>query len=134
MADSTIKQLEQTRAKYAFECVSKVKTEHAPIAPDYRSYVKRLPMMIKSNGFGAAITFVYSKKKEGAWGCIYDQISKWLIDTHPNQPIREFAGYNREFAEIIISLNSPDYRAVTVETLALLNWLRRFAEGQISSK
>lgn len=135
MADSTIKQLEQIRAKFAFNCVVQVKnTKSALIASDYRSYVKKLPMMIKSNGLGAAITFVYSKKKEGAWNDIYDQLKNWLVVEHPNQPLKEMAGKDTEFADAIISMDSSEYRSVTVETLALLNWLRRFAEGQIPSK
>ncbi len=31
----------------------------------------------------------------------------------------------------IISCNSTDYRYISQEVLAFLNWLRRFAEGKI---
>ena len=34
-----------------------------------------------------------------------------------------------ELVEQVINLESQTYRQVTVETLALLNWMRRFVDG-----
>ncbi|MMZ63744.1 CRISPR-associated protein [compost metagenome] len=37
---------------------------------------------------------------------------------------------NKELVEAIVELNSEEYRRVTVEVLALLNWMRKFATGK----
>jgi CRISPR-associated protein Cmr5 len=36
-----------------------------------------------------------------------------------------------ELIDWVISCNSPEYRFITQELLAFLNWLKRFAEGMI---
>ncbi len=96
---------------------------------DYRSYVKKLPQMILSNGLGQSMAFVFSKKKEGnAYAFIYQQISEYL---NSNNTIRISKDKDKDLLEWIISLDSHNYRYATEEVLAFLNWLRRFAEGMI---
>ena len=92
------------------------------IADDYKSYVKKIPMMILNNGLGATFAFIYSKKKEGnAYERIYNQIQKWLKA-------------DKDLVEWIIYQDSQEYRATTNEVLALFNWLKRFADGMIEKK
>lgn len=109
-------------------------------------------MMIKTNGLGAALAFVFSKrntkeKKEvgntissagskanpkNAYDLIYLQINEWLHQEENIYLLGDKA--NLELAETIIQLNSSHYRAVTNEVLALFNWLRRFSEGLIEGE
>jgi len=133
---TTIKGLEQSRAKFAFEKAEVIakNNQDSDKAKEYKSYAKKLPMMIKVNGLGAAISFAFAKRKnkEGrktAWGEIYYDLNEWLRKDENkwllgNEPASELA-------EAVIELNSQEYRALTLETLAFLNWLRRFAEGLI---
>lgn len=96
---------------------------------EYKAYVKKTPMMVKTSGLGATLAFIMSKKKDGnAWALIYNQVDNWLKTSDNHYLIDD---KNGELSEIIIQLESDKYRAVTNEVLALFNWLRRFAEGLI---
>jgi len=100
---------------------------------EYKSYVKKIPMLIKTNGLGA--TFAYMLSKGGTYEFIGNQVLEWLkndekgILANANE-INSF----KELTEKIVSLNSPAYRALTIEILSFFNWLRRFAEGLIEGE
>ena len=133
MSNTTIKGIEQGRAKQAYSDVLAAQTQLRDKAKEYKSYAKKLPMMIKTNGLGASIAFAQSKgrNKGNAWEVLYLQIESWL------QKERSYLLGNyakMDLAQAVVSLDSPQYRAVTVETLAYLNWLRRFAEGLIEGE
>ncbi|QIB27284.1 type III-B CRISPR module-associated protein Cmr5 [Caloranaerobacter azorensis] len=81
-------------------------------------------MLIKVNGLGATLAFM--KSKGNTYDIIYAQIGEWLKADEKN-----LIEIENELVESVISLDSPDYRMVTNEVLAFLNWLRRFAEGLI---
>lgn len=123
--------LEQGRAAFAYSCAEEGKTiSHRQ---EYKSYVKKLPMLIKANGLGPALAFVSSRKKKGefekgyAYKLIIDHITGWLQkDTKQLVNID-----NTDIVNAVIKLKSPEYRAVTVEVLAYLTWLRRFADSLI---
>ena len=118
-----IKDLEKDRATFAYSCVIDANNDHK-IKKDYKSYVKKIPMMVLNNGLGATFAFVYSKKKNGnAYELIDTQIQKWFkIDE------------KEDLVKWIIEQNSSEYRATTNETLALFNWLKRFADGMIEEE
>lgn len=118
-----IKDLEKQRSQYAYGCVVEANKKSA-IKKEYKSYVKKIPMMVLNNGLGATFAFVYSKKKNGnAYELIDTQIQKWFkIDE------------KEDLVKWIIEQNSSEYRATTNETLALFNWLKRFADGMIEDK
>lgn len=127
--------LEQGRAAFAFTAAQ----EGASISSkkEYKAYVKKLPMLIKTNGLGGAMAFVYSKgykgnrpKNEDAWAKIYQQIEEWL--KKDDKQLINFSEH--QLAERLTKISSSEYRAVTVEILALLNWMRRFAEGLIEGE
>ena len=129
---TTIKGLEQGRAKFAYDCAlsgSKIAKRK-----EYKSYVKKVPTLIKTNGLGSTFAFIKSKcssdqSKAGyAYHLIYEQTKQWLKkDEKGLLDINE----DDDLVEKIISLDSPGYRAVTNEVLAFFNWLTRFAEGLI---
>jgi CRISPR-associated protein Cmr5 len=115
--------------------LTKEKLEEAveKFGKEYKSYAKKLPMMIKTNGLGAAVTFAFSKAKDGnAWELLYNHVSDWLKQPHKVFLLGTHA--SKPLTEAIISLPSTEYRAVTVEVLAFMNWLRRFAEGLIEGE
>ena len=53
--------IEQARAKYAFD---KAKGVPDKDKKNYKNYVKSLPMLIKSSGFGSAMANVFVKSKK----------------------------------------------------------------------
>lgn len=120
---TTRKGIEQGRAKYAFEAVNGVsQNESDSFKKNYKSVAKKLPVLVKMNGLGQSLAFI--KKRNNGYDKLYEQIGNWLqiVDTKQLVP-------KGELVEQVIQLKSPDYRQVTVETLALLNWIRRFADG-----
>ena len=129
---SVVNKLEQGRADFAFK---KVKSIHAEkFASKYKSYVKSFPMMIKSNGLGSSLAFVFSKGlKESdeakAYKQLNEHIQSWLTD---QKLVALVSG--EKLVEKIISLPSSEYRLITNEVLSYLNWLKRFAEGSIEKE
>ena len=126
---TTRKGIEQGRAKFAFDKVRSV-SENAPdsLKKSYKSVAKKLPVLIKTNGLGQTLAFVNSKggqsSQPNGYDKLYEQIGSWLQSEDDKGLVPE-----GELVEEIIQLDSPEYRQVTVETLALLNWIRRFADG-----
>jgi CRISPR-associated protein Cmr5 len=118
---SSVTELERDRAKEAYKYVTEA-NDNENIRDDYKSYVKKIPMMILNNGLGATFAFIYSKKKNSnAYEVIYNQIQEWL-------------NADKDLVEWIINQDSQEYRATTNEVLALFNWLKRFADGMIEDK
>jgi CRISPR-associated protein Cmr5 len=137
---SNIKGIEQGRAAFAFDCATAAKAHNRPAdldvkkdtscAKEYKSYSKKIPMMIKTNGLGATVAFIFSKKEKESYKLLYKDIANWFKKTEN----LHFALNNGELVDEIIKLESAQYRAATNETLALFNWLRRFTEGLISGE
>lgn len=125
--------LEQGRAAYAYQCAesgSKLDKKK-----EYKSYVKKMPMLIKTNGLGAAVAFAFAKgskngsaQKNDPWGLLYTQLEDWVREK------RTLEMEQKTLAEALTASNSTDYRAVTVELLALLNWIKRFADALIEGE
>lgn len=122
--------IESGRAEKAFKFVSEVAKKN-DIKDDYRAHIKNFPMMIKTNGLGATLAFAYSKKTSD-YIVILEQISEWLSEKgYIESKIKK--DYTK-MIEDIISKNSSDYRATTIEVMSLLSWLKRFSTGMIEAK
>lgn len=120
-------QIEEGRAAFAFEHVKQAVEELAEDAQNYKSYVRSLPSMIQVNGLGQAMAFYYARKRKyKAYRDIYNSIFNWLQRKFPDH----FQQQN-ELVEEVVKLRSEDYRMITMELLALMNWMGRFAEGMI---
>lgn len=131
--DAGIKGLEQGRAKFAYDCALKA-SRIDKRSKEYKSYVKKVPMLIKTNGLGATFAFIKSKTKTDtgkagyAYQLIYDQTAQWLRkDEKKLLDLKE----DDDLVEKLILLNSAEYRAITNEVLAFFKWLSRFADGMI---
>jgi len=132
--ETIITKLEKGRAEFAYEKVKEVLSQDKKIQKEYRSYVKRLPQMILSNGLGQTIAFVFSKKAKkdqfNAYNFVYNHISQYLESENTTRIKKD---KSKPLEEWVISLNSLSYRYATEEVLAFLNWLRRFADGMIET-
>jgi len=121
--------LEGGRAEFAYSCALEACEKSNKLKKDYRSYARKIPQMIFTNGLGQAMAFVCSKKKTGdAYDLIYKQISSYMESPYVSG-IRKPS--NEDLTRWVVSLDSYQYRYVEEEILAFLNWLRRFAEGLI---
>ncbi len=137
--------LDQQRAKHAFKSVRKVIDDDAARKsadkPDkkakenagkYKGYAKKVPMMIKTNGLGAALAFMKSKsKKEPAYGFLLQATTDWLKKADTTADVFTDSS---DLLERLVEQNSDDYRRVTLETLALFGWLKRFVEAEIEKE
>ncbi|MEN7546980.1 type III-B CRISPR module-associated protein Cmr5 [Rapidithrix thailandica] len=137
MAETKRTTLEQGRAAFAYTCAENA-SKSLGKPKEYKAYVKKMPMLIKTNGLGAAIAFAFSKgSKNGVpqantpWGLIYTQIENWLLEGDEKGLI---SFEKTKLAQKLTQVESYTYRAVTVEVLAFFGWLRRFAEGLIEGE
>jgi len=132
---TNMKEIEQGRAKFAYECAKKASDKKLP---KYDSYVKKIPMMIRTYGLGATFAFMYSKKNK-AEGKTYMPIGEHMTAWLKSSGKGNLYGIEKveNFEELVVKtveLDSYKYRALTIEVLAFFNWLRRFAEGLIEDK
>jgi len=130
MALNTRQQLEQGRAESAYARVKGFvdDPQNKSAQDEYKSYSKKFPMMVKTNGLGAALAFIKSKQKK-AYDRIYDDLSVWLQKDHKR--IVEFPEKG-DLLEIVVKMDSSSgYRALSNEVLAYMNWHRRFTEALI---
>jgi CRISPR-associated protein Cmr5 len=134
---SEIKKLEKGRAEFAYNCVKKAldgfkddKTKQK----DYRSYSRKIPTMILTNGLGQTLAFVKAKKaeKKKAYELFYNQMTSYFKTN--NSTRIKMPDNKSDFVEWVISCDSCEYRYITQELLAFLNWLKRFAEGMIEGE
>jgi len=153
--ETIITKLEKGRAEFAYRCAEEGKKIIRKTQIDgewyeddkYKSYVKKIPSMILSNGLGQTLAFVVSKrqkpkKKDGqthnpgssenpknAYDLIYKQLTEYIKSDHTARI--KMPQEKNDLVEWVISCNSSTYRYITQEILAFLNWLKRFAEGLI---
>lgn len=125
------KKIENGRAAFAFKRAKNFVQSHDEKSnKEYRSYIKRLPAMIQTNGLGQSMAFCYANKNN-VYGSIYEDIAAWIKEQQP-QLLKKYTHQdNEEFVEIIINMNSGDYRIISNEVMAYLNWMRRFVDGMI---
>lgn len=129
--------LEQGRAEFAYKCAENAKSNLADKAKEYKAYSKKLPMLVKTNGLGAAMAFIYSKgSKNGvvevskAYGRLYNDLEDWLL-----QDEKKLVSFEKtKLVKKLTELDSATYRAITIEVLAFLGWLRRFTDGLIEGE
>lgn len=135
--------LEQGRAKLAYEFAEKGSKLHKEVGKAYRSYTKKIPMLVKTNGLGATFAFIKSKadkkdesKRDHAYEIIYKQTEEWLRKQMPKIFQKEDGKplENQDLVYVFITQDSYTYRQITVEVIAFFTWLRRFAEGLIEGE
>lgn len=136
MMPTTINNLENIRAEFAYEKAKEANNYNQEKKTDiaYKNYTKKAIMMIKNNGLGASLAFIKAKAKDNsekpayAYHKLYLHLREWFEDK------RETFLPNLSGSDLVIEvvkLDSIKYRAVTLETLSLLVWLKRATEGVI---
>jgi CRISPR-associated protein Cmr5 len=148
------KLLVQQRARYALEKIEAVKKE--PYAAAYGRLVRRLPAMVLHNGLGQALAFLLSDDKGGingrleagrwrlpketasASGWLYWHLEEWLCgepdENHPRRvysktPTNEKGVWQNQLITQLMDSDRNCYLQAQQEALALLQWMRRFADA-----
>ncbi|MFA4647648.1 type III-B CRISPR module-associated protein Cmr5 [Pyrococcus kukulkanii] len=135
-----IRTLEQQRAEFAYNKVLEVSKKSEDIQKKYRSYVRSAPTLILTNGLGQTLAFYLSKignsdgnyekidpgnlekADQKAHAYLYKHIAEWLDKKiiHSENPI-----------EYYIRASSTEVLMMTEEVIALLKWMRRFADAML---
>jgi len=113
--------IEQGRAKIAYEFAKEGMNDGKN--KEYKNKVKSFPMMVKTNGLGAAVAFINGKNDKD-WNKIYTQLDGYIKQNELNDLKKDDS-----LVSYLTQIDSTLYRAITVEVMALFTWLRRFAEG-----
>jgi len=112
--------LGQERSEYALDKVM----ENLKIK-ELKPFSAGAPSMILKNGFGQALAFWKAKgKKEHQ--IMFDIVKGWLLE-------KGFASGNRdpEFLKDLSTMEQHRYLEAQKETLALLEWVKRYANAFI---
>ena len=136
----TMRTLGQKRAEFALEKVLAIPEGRKK---DFKSFSAGAPSMILQNGFGQALAFWLSKgtdkdlkiKEEDKHIVLFDMIWKWLPhekDDVKNRFVEKDKAKTR--TDLIRQLSSMDqikYLTAQKETLALLEWVKRYANAEL---
>lgn len=117
--------LDQRRAQFAWtEAQKGVQTAHK----EYVNMVKGASSFIMSNGLMQALAFYESrksKKNKNQASLLCDSICSWLKNS---RIVNTEAAFDSTMKALFNS-DSPTYMRATEETLAMLRWLRQFADA-----
>lgn len=125
-----LRTLEQDRANYAWSCIRKISDlKNDEIEKKYKSFAKKSSALLLTNGLGNTLAFYQSKSGENkseaqAYKHLYKHIDAWL----KNQKL-----IDQDVMQWIISERTSSLEVIkaTKETLAFINWLKRFADAEL---
>lgn len=127
----------QKRAEYALDKVLKIKGEKK----DFKSLSAGAPSMILQNGFGQSLAFWLAKgtnkdgkiKNDDKHIELFDMVKDWLslkMKDIDNNFVKEKD--RRKLMEELSRMDQQQYLSIQNETLALLEWVKRFAAADLS--
>ena len=131
--------LGQKRAEYALEKVLAI--PEGKKKQDFKPFSAGAPSLILQNGFGQALAFWLSKgtdkelkiKEDDKHIALFDMIWKWLPyekDDVRNEFVdKDKAKTRTEFIRQLSKMDQDKYLAAQKETLALLEWVKRYANA-----
>jgi CRISPR-associated protein Cmr5 len=138
--NNPLKTLNQLRAEYAYKCVEQVKNTNA--ASRYKSLAKKLPQMITYNGLLTTLAFLKSKAKKdpkepNAELLILGHLAVWLQRASMlESPQCKEQNINLTVCELLadayIKWKASELFQKTAEALAIAQWLKRIAEGELN--
>jgi CRISPR/Cas system CMR-associated protein Cmr5 small subunit len=120
-----MKNYEQIRAANAFDAATNPKNDFAGVDKG-KSIAKKVPTQIRENGFLGALAFAIESKS--GYETVFKAIMKHLPSVNCDFGINCDGSLESFFIELT-QKDSDVLRAVTEESMAYLNYLRRFAKG-----
>jgi CRISPR type III-B/RAMP module-associated protein Cmr5 len=118
---SAFRNLEQIRAKNAYSWRDKIGTGNE----GGRAVAKKVPAQIIQNGFLGALAFAIENKGSG-----YENVFFAIMDHLKNAELNQGVSCEspQQFLDELCVKDADVLRAITAESLAYLNYLRRFAK------
>ena len=131
MQENIIHGLEQGRARFAYDQVKVIAdldpnaeeldereaSQRSKVQKTYKTGAKKLPVLIITNGLGQALAYIKTRN-----ATLYQDLTDWLHS-------KGFIQTGDDLVSEVIRMDSNEYRRLTTETLAFLNWVRRFVDG-----
>ena len=124
---STRQTQEQERAAQAWKDV-RDDVKGKGFASEYKALAASAPADIQTNGLGQTLAFWHSKgwdkgrPKNNEHTVLYNHVSAWVTQR---------MGASGDLLRWITQTESTLYRRATVEALAFLGWLKRFAQAEL---
>lgn len=111
---------EQKRAERAWKAVKEVREKQK----EYLALARSAPADIQTNGLAQTLAF-WRAKGESHHLALYKHVSAWIMEQlgHTGQDLLSWITNP--------STSSDRYRQATVEALAFLVWIKRFAEAEL---
>ena len=121
--------LDQQRAQFAWDSVTQARKAIKEFS-DYKNLAKGAPALIMGNGLMPAIAFYESRKNSAPASVLGNNVLAWLAirfkDERAFQPLP--TNFNTAM-ERLLKADSGFYMRATDEALAMLKWLRQFADA-----
>lgn len=116
-----IRTLGQKRAEFALD---KVVAIHLDKKEKFKPFSSGAPSMILQNGFGQALAFWISKKDKDERIAMFNIVKEWLCQNNLA------TGQSKtDFIRNIAQMDQKKYLTAQKETLALLEWVKRYANA-----
>jgi len=122
-----MKNLNQIRAQYALRAAANKEFK----GEKGGQVVKKVPTMIRENGFIGALAFAMEKK--GGYIEVFEEMLKHLRDPRVGAIRSDTVSNAGKLLEYVCEGDSSRLREVTAESMAYLSYLRRFATKGDSS-
>lgn len=130
MSDSRILDLNRNRASISYSNIKEFLDNNKDddnIKKKMKSYCRKLPVLIKTNGLLATILFIKNKsnsdEKKNAYSYIYSWIDSWFNEFKEDK--------SKNLIETIIDLDAYKYSLYTKELIELSIWYRRHVDAMI---
>ena len=102
---------------------------------EYKSYAESLPASIVMNGLGQACAMLLAQAKgksaeQDSHRLLYDHLQDWLRG-------RDHAAVypkDQDLVEAVINHGQREYLLAQVESLAYLDWLKKFAQAYLTGE
>ncbi len=126
--------LEQRVAKYALNIIEKHRGADSDDAGRYATLVRSVPSMVLQNGLGQALAYLLADA-EGKQGKpsmqLYKELQEWLLgDLSEERPQRVYRA-GKDLITALIDGPRSDYQRAQEAALALLGWMRKFADAYL---
>lgn len=117
---STQRTNEQRRAERAWQNVRSVQKKR----DEYLSLTRSSPADIQNSGLAQTLAF-WRAKGEPHHEALYQHVSKWVME-QLGQPDQDLLTWVTDE-----ETDSVQYRQASIEAMAFLEWIKRFAEAEL---
>jgi CRISPR-associated protein Cmr5 len=121
--------LSQERSNFALQ---KLIDAQSKVNKDFGSYMAGLPSMVLTNGLAQAFAFIIQKEKSNIEREVVSWTIEWLATKGWVQENPEtLKTDHRAFMQHLSQMDQSHYLACQRETLALWEWLKRYAKSDM---